>query len=196
MMLRISFIILNLLFFTHLAFASEELKEAEQIHTHIESGVVYCDVQAFNHESYFLNVLGAGSALTVYWQFNVRKISEYWIDQAVVTVRLGRQVIPDLVTKRWLMRDLSSGVVRYTAEIEEAMNFLSAMNHAAVVDVSVLDAESKYWLEAKLYSQEGTLKEDGWWTSLINWGEKMGSVAIKLHEDEVDGAAAEVKDEQ
>jgi len=196
MMFRISFFLLNFMFFSFAASAAEELKESEQIHTHIEAGVVYCDVQALNHEAYFLNVLGAGSAMTVYWQFKVRKISEYWIDQAVVTVRLGRQVIPDLVTKRWLMRDLSGGVVRYTAEIEEAMMFLSEMNHAAVVDVSVLDANSKYWLEAKLYSYEGTLKEDGWWTSLINWGEKMGSVAINLNNDVVGESVVGVTDEQ
>lgn len=189
--MRISFIILSLLCFSWSAFAAEELKEAEQIHTHIEAGVVYCDVQAPNHEAYFLNVLGGGSPMTVFWQFNVRKMSEYWIDQVVVSIRLGRQIIPDLVTKRWLMRDLSSGTVRYTAEIEEAMIFLSAMDHAAVVDVSVLDTNNKYWLEAKLYSHEGQLQADGWWSSLINWGEFMGSVAIKF----ADTPSTEARDE-
>lgn len=170
---------LSLLIFSFLVNAEDELNEPKQIHTHVEKGVVYCDVVAFNHEAYFLKVLGGGSPLTVYWQFQVLKKRPYWLNQVVVNVRLGRQVIPDLVTKRWLMRDLSSGVVRYTSDIEIAMRFLSDMDHIAVVDVSVLDIKESYALAATLHTHEGKLEQSVGLAALVDWGEEIGLAAIE-----------------
>ncbi len=160
----------------------------EETHVHIEKGVVYCDVQTFNQEAYILKVIGSGSPMTVFWQFEVFQVRDYWLDKSVVSIRLGRQVIPDLVTQRWLMRDLSGGLVKYTSDAEEAMRFLTQMQHAAVVDVSVLDGAMNYTLETKLFTHEGESEDKSWWSSMTDWGEDMGSVSLQLpmtdnHED-------------
>ncbi|MDX8387630.1 MAG: DUF4390 domain-containing protein [Ghiorsea sp.] len=164
--------------------SAEEIQPVKQTHTHFEDGVVYCDVQTFDQEPFILKVIGGGSPMTVFWQFDVQKHRQTWVDTSVALVRLGRQVIPDLVTKRWLMRDLSGGLVKYTSDIRIAMRFLTEMNHAAVVDVSVLEAEAEYVLETTLYMHEGEWEESGWWSSLFNWGEDMGTVTLELQDKE------------
>jgi len=162
-----------------LAWADDDMP-VKQTHVHIEKGVVYCDVQSFQQEAYVLNVLGSGSSLTVFWQFVVVRPRSFWPDQTIAKVRLGRQVIPDLVTQRWLMRDLSSGVVHDTRNVREAMRFLTEMQHAAVVDTSILDTGTSYRLEVRLYLHEGEQAEESWFSGLLNWGVDMGSVVFDL----------------
>ncbi|WP_038247615.1 DUF4390 domain-containing protein [Ghiorsea bivora] len=157
--------------------AKENLNK--ETHVHIEDGVVYCDVQTFNQEAYVLNVLAGGSSLTVFWQFDVLRKQRFWLDKSVASVRLGRQVIPDLVTKRWLMRDLSSGVVHYTRNVHVAMRFLTEMHHAAVVDVSILDGQEKFYLETQLYIYEGEQGSKGWFADILG-GVDMGTVELVL----------------
>ena len=159
---------------------AEENQMNKETHIHIEGGVVYCDVQTFNQEAYVLNVLAGGFSLTVLWQFDVLLEQKFWLDKSVAKVRLGRQVIPDLVTKRWLMRDLSSGVVHYTDNVHVAMRFLTEMSHAAVVDVSILDEEEKYQLKTRLYMYEGEESSKGWLTDLVDLGVDMGMVELDL----------------
>lgn len=179
-MLRILIACLLCLCFPFSQVAAEENQMNKETHIHIEDGVVYCDVQTFNQEAYILNVLAGGSSLTVFWQFDVLRKQQFWLDKSVAKVRLGRQVIPDLVTKRWLMRDLSSGVVHYTANVHVAMRFLTEMHHAAVVDESILDAEEKYQLKTRLYMYEGEKGSKGWLAGLIDWGVDMGTVELVL----------------
>jgi len=150
------------------------------MHIDFEAGVVYCDVQTFQQEAYTLKVLGEGSPMTVFWQFDVMQHRDYWLDARVASVRLGRQVLADLVTKRWIMRDLNSGVVRYTTNIQEAMRFLTEMNHAAVVDVSVLEEGLAYKLETRFYLHEGNWEEASGWTSWMDWGVPMGAVMFDV----------------
>ncbi|MDQ7001597.1 MAG: DUF4390 domain-containing protein [Ghiorsea sp.] len=176
-MLRI-FIYLLCLCFTFTQVEAKENQLNKETHVHIEDGVVYCDVQTFNQEAYVLNVLAGGSSLTVFWQFNVLRKEQFWLDKSIARVRLGRQVIPDLVTKRWLMRDLSSGVVHYTRYAHVAMRFLTEMYHAAVVDVSILDAHDAYYLKTKLYIYEGEQGRNGWFSGMLDWGLDMGTVEL------------------
>jgi hypothetical protein len=161
------------------AWADERIT-VEETHVHFEGGVIYCDVRTFNQEAYILKVLGSGSPMTVFWQFEVLKKRGLWLNRSVATVRLGRQVIPDLVTKRWLMRDLSGGVVRYTSDAHIAMQFLTEMNRAAIVDISILEPEANYELQTMLYMHEGEWDESSWWSSVTNWGENMGSLDLVL----------------
>jgi len=185
------FLFLAMMVFQLLVFGAEaeENPLVKQTHIHIENGIVYCDVQTFNQEAYILKVLGGGSPLTVFWQFDVLRERAFWSNSSVAVVRLGRQVIPDLVTKRWLMRDLSAGVIRYTSDIHVAMRFLTTMNHAAAVDVSLLNKQEKYILGTKLYVYEGEWEEEAsWWTTMMNWGEDMGSVELIIPDE---GAAVE-----
>jgi hypothetical protein len=161
---------------------AEDDVDSEKIHAYIQDGVVYADIQSFAEESYILKVIASGSPMTVFWQFEVSQSRDYWLDKQVAEVRLGRQVIPDLVTQRWLMRDLSGGVVKYTSDAHEAMRFLTSMNHVAVVDVSVLDTQKAYTLAIKVFMYEGEQEEQGWWSSLIDFGEDIGSLNLDLSE--------------
>lgn len=159
---------------------AQEKQPVKETHVHFKGGVVYCDVQTFNQAAYILKVLGGGSPLTIYWQFNVLEKRDYWFNSSVALVRLGRQVIPDLVTKRWVMRDLSAGLIKYTSDVRIAMRFLTEMEDAAVLDVSILNAQSEYVLETKLFMYEDEREEEDWWSSLGNWGEDMGQVNFNV----------------
>lgn len=165
--------------FTLAQLEAKENQINKETHIHISDGVVYCDVQTFNQEAYVLNVLAGGSSLTVFWQFDVMRKRSFWLDQSVASVRLGRQVIPDLVTKRWLMRDLSSGVVHYTNNVHVAMRFLTEMQHAAVVDVSILNGQEEYYLETQLYMYEGEQGDNAWFADMFG-GVDMGTVELML----------------
>ncbi len=177
-MLRV-FTCLLCLCFTFAQLEAKENQINKETHVHIENGVVYCDVQTFNQEAYVLNVLASGSSLTTFWQFDVLRKRSFWLDKSVASIRLGRQVIPDLVTKRWLMRDLSSGVVHYTRNVHVAMRFLTEMHHAAVVDVSILDEQEKYYIETQLYIYEGEQGSNGWFADIFG-GVDMGVVELVL----------------
>ena len=166
---------------------AENVDVRDDAHVHIQDGVVYCDARTFQQEAYILTVLGSGSPLTVQWQFEVFQQRNFWLDKRVAVVQLGRQVIPDLVTKRWLMRDLSVGVIRYTSDIDEAMRFLTEMAHVAVIDMSLLETEADYALEVTFFIHEGEHEKEGWWSSLTDWGESMGAVKLKLPHEGGDG---------
>ncbi|MDX8381476.1 MAG: DUF4390 domain-containing protein [Ghiorsea sp.] len=176
-----SFSLLLSAFLSTTAWAEDEVAD-EQIHTQIEKNIVYCNIQTFDKEAYVLNVIASGTPATVLWQFDVLQKHDLWLDEQVVSVRLGRQVIPDLVTQRWLMRDLSGGVVKYTNDAHEAMRFLTRMDHVAVVDVSILDQAFHYTLAAKMFLHEGREEKTGWWTTLTNWGDTVGIISLDLGE--------------
>ncbi len=152
----------------------------EETHVHIEDGVVFCDVQSFEQEAYILKVIGSGSPMTVFWQFDVLEQRKYWLDKEVARVRLGRQVIPDLVTQRWLLRDLSGGVIKHTNDAHEAMHFLTNMRHIAVVDVSVLEPSNTYTLDVHLFIYEGEGEHESWLSLFSNAGFDMGSVPLHI----------------
>jgi len=159
---------------------AQEHKGMQHPSVHVEDNIVYCDVQTFQQEAYILKVLAGGSAMTVAWQFEVDQYRSLWLNKTVANVRLGRQVIPDLVTQRWLMRDLSSGVIGYALDVHAAMRFLTEMNQVAVVDVSVLEYQTDYVLNTTFYMYEGERRGGGWWSSLVNWGVDVGSVSFQL----------------
>jgi len=164
---------------TSLAWA-DEVESLDEVEIYIEDGVLYSNVQTFQQESYILKVIGSGSPMTVVWQFDVDQVRDYWLDKQVVSVRLGRQVIPDLVTQRWLMRDLSAGVVRHTTDAREAMQFLSSISQVAVLDVSVLNLENEYVLNTRFFLYEGEVEDDSWLPLFNNSGEDIGSVLLSL----------------
>ncbi len=159
---------------------------ADDVRAYIEDGVIYSDVQAFQQEAYILKVIGSGSPMTVFWQFDVKQVRDYWLNKQVVSVRLGRQVIPDLVTQRWLMRDLNVGIVRHTSNAQEAMRFLAEMNQVAVIDVSVLDADKSYLLSTRLFLYEGEAEEESWIPLFNNSGVDLGDIPLDLEAEGVD----------
>ncbi|MDQ6988839.1 MAG: DUF4390 domain-containing protein [Mariprofundaceae bacterium] len=158
--------------------APQDLKQTD---VHFSQGIVYGDVQTFSQEAYILKVLAAGSAMTASWQFEVLEKYDYWLNQSLVQVVLARQVLPDLVTKRWLMRDLSGGVVRYTTDVHLAMRFLTEMRDVAVVDASLLTLHTDYVLESSVYLTEGERTAAGW-LAWFNWGDAVGRIDFSLNE--------------
>jgi len=140
---------------------AEEAQSHQQTTIHITDGVLYCDAQTFAQEAYMLKVLAGGSPLTVSWQFEVQEHRAFWLNNTLASVQLSRQVLPDLVTKRWLMRNLSSGVVRYTTDVHTAMSFLTGMRHVAVLNTSLLMDDASYTIETKLYMHEGEAQVGG-----------------------------------
>ena len=78
------------------------------------------------------------------------------------------------------MRDLSGGVVRHTTDAQEAMQFLTGLTQAAVLDVSILDVENTYVLNTRFFLYEGEAEEDTWIPLLRNSGIDMGNVPLPL----------------
>ena len=178
-MLLFSRLICVFIFSVSLAWAEGE-QGFEGTHTYVESGVLYSNVQTFEQDSYILKVIGSGSPMTVFWQFEVFQERDYWLNKQVVSVRLGRQVIPDLVTKRWLMRDLSSGVVTHTNDAQEAMRFLTGIAKVAVLDVSILNENAAYILQTKLFLYEAEEAQESWLPLFGNSGIEISETPLVL----------------
>ncbi len=178
MMLRYAVLFFLLLPAAHVA--AEEAQNMQQTDIYFTDDILYCDVQTFDQEAYILKVLAGGSAMTVAWQFAVQEQRSFWLNTSVATIELGRQVLPDLVTKRWLMRDLSGGVVHYTTDVQVAMRFLTEMQHIAVLDTSLLIADEDYVLLISIAMNEGEKNTESWWASWFGGGETVSEVDFKL----------------
>jgi hypothetical protein len=97
----------------------------------------------------------------------------------VASVRIERQVVPDLVTRKWMLADLTTGIHRRTGSLDDALAFLTRLQHFPVIDRSLLQPGKNYLLEIQLEEVKGEI-ERGWWTRL--WGNEQttGTLVFSL----------------
>ncbi len=136
---------------------------AAQVEVKVDVGeqVVYCDVQLGSDVEGLRAALSEGTPVSITWEIRVTEINSYWLNDDIGTVKLTRRVIPDLISRAWLLLDSSSGITRRVLSIEDAESFLVRLQRFPMVDRSLLKKDERYRLEVELQVQEG-LEDKGW----------------------------------
>jgi len=153
--------------------------DAVALHVDVEKDVIYCDVQLGQNPEALAAALNDGTQVTFTWTVKVYEVKPYWIDSQVASVHVVHQVIPDLVTRRWLLADRTSGIHRRTGSLDEAMAFLTQLQHFPVIDRSLLSPGKHYRLEIQVEEDKGEI-ERGWWARLWGHEQTTGTLAFSI----------------
>lgn len=132
--------------------------------------VVYCEAQWPGAGESLTQALQSGIAVTLVWHVQVSEIQKYWLNKNIADIKVSRRVIPDLLSRTWLLEDETSGISRQTSSLEEAVQFLTRLEHFPVLDRSLLTAGTQYRISVAIEEFEGEIKED-WWVALWNPGQ-------------------------
>jgi hypothetical protein len=154
-------------------------QEAVELHADIEPDVIYCDVQLGQNTDALAATLKDGTQVTFTWTVKVYEVQPYWFDSEVASVRIEHQVVPDLVTRKWVLADLTTGIHRRTGSLDEALTFLTQLQHFPVIDRSLLKKGKNYRLEIQLEESKGEI-ERGWWTRLWGHEQTTGTLVFSL----------------
>lgn len=148
---------------------SAACEEKSSIQIDASQAVVYCDV-SLNVSSHALEVaLQEGSQMTYHWDIIIEEVRGYWLNSDVGQIQFQRQVIPDLVSKQWQLKDSNSGISGTTFSTRRAVDFLTQLKNFPVIDKSLLQSGSAYKLRIKLYVEEGEISEH-WWSGAVKLG--------------------------
>jgi Domain of unknown function (DUF4390) len=153
--------------------------ETVELHADIEPDVIYCDVQLGQNPDVLAATLRDGTQVTFSWTVKVYEVKPYWFDSEVASVHIEHQVIPDLVTRRWLLADLTTGIHRRTGSLDDALAFLTQLQHFPVIDRSLLKRGKSYRLEIQLEETKGEI-ERGWWARLWGHEQTTGTLVFSL----------------
>jgi len=144
-----------------------------------DSEVIYCTAGPVTMTAKEKQALSEGTPITFSWEIIMKEVNTYWINNTVGSITFIRQAIPDLISKTWLLTDSSSGISRRVRSIDEAILWLSYLDHFPTLDRSLLTAGSTYNFHIKIHIHEGEYR-DSWWTDLIRFETTVGQKEIIL----------------
>lgn len=140
--------------------------------------VVYCDAIWPADVAHVRETLRSGIAMTVIWHLTLSRSRQYWPDEEIADIEVVRHVRPDLLSRRWVLEDRSTGIVRSVNRLNEAISFLTRLRHYPVVDRSLLESGQLYDLEVSLQSFDGKQME-GWWRRLLRGDDFTASLSFR-----------------
>ena len=130
--------------------------------------VVYCSVGPVSISERLKLALREGTPVTFYWKLIVDRQRSYWMNDNLATIEFSRTVMPDLVTRSWVLSDSSSGISKRVMSLERAIDFLTGLRYFPMLDQSLLDAQEQYVVRVRLYSSEGEV-DDRWWQEALRF---------------------------
>ncbi len=133
------------------AYANPESRMA----VNIGSKLVSCDAQVHYDQQHLAKVLREGAEITVSWEITVGEHRKYWFKRTVATLDVKRQVIPDLVSRSWLLVDITSGISQRVFSLDQAIQFLTHLQHFPVIDRSILSSGHRYRMDITANEIEG-----------------------------------------
>jgi len=139
--------------------------ESGDLQLDLDQQVIYCAVEWQGDSESLSQALKAGIAVTFIWQVQVDRVRAYWINETIADIQVSRRVIPDLLSRHWVLEDEASGISRRVASLPEAMHFLTWLEHFPVLDRSLLAADTPYRISIRVAKQEGEINE-AWWAGL------------------------------
>ena len=158
--------LLFMMFFTHLAHAEEPLAK---LHIDTSQDVVYCSTTPNTESKQLITLLNDGIPITFTWDISIEEVRDYWLNKDVGNVQFYRQIMPDLVSRQWILKDSNSGISRTTVSEQSAISFLAKLQHFPVIDKSLLVSGVTYQVRVRLYIEEGEVNEN-WWSNLTKLG--------------------------
>lgn len=139
--------------------------ESGDLQLNLNQQVIYCAVEWQGDRESLTQALESGIAVTFVWQVQVKKVQDYWLNETIADIQVSRRVLPDLLSRTWLLEDEASGISRRVSSLPEAIRFLARLEHFPVLDRSLLDAATLYKISISVAEQEGEINE-AWWTTL------------------------------
>ncbi len=139
--------------------------ESGDLQLDLNQQVIYCAVEWQGDRESLSQALQAGIGITFVWQVQVKKVQDYWPNKTIADIQVSRRVLPDLLSRNWVLEDKASGISRRVSSLPEAIRFLTQLEHFPVLDRSLLDAATLYRISISVAKQEGEINE-AWWATL------------------------------
>jgi len=124
--------------------------------------VIYCAAQWNGNRESLARALKSGIDISFKWHIEVARNRSYWINESVAAIEFSRHVHPDLLTRQLLLEDSASGISRRAQSLDEAIDFLTHVEHFPVLDKSLLAPDELYELAIVIEKQEGHMGQT-WW---------------------------------
>jgi len=168
---------LFVMFFLYAGYSYAE--ELAEVQVDASQSVIYCDVSSDIATERLEVALKEGSLVTYVWEVIIEEEREYWLNKSIGSVQFSRQVVPDLVSRQWLLKDSNSGITSATLSTQKAMSFLAALKHFPIIDKSLLQSGTSYTIRVKLYVEEGEVS-DHWWDAMTKLGKTVALGSFTL----------------
>jgi len=139
--------------------------ESNSLKIETDQKVLYCSAQITVPEDTFSLAMDDGIAVTTEWHIQVGKIRKYWLNENIADITVTRRAQPDLLTRSWLLTDTSSGISRRVYQIEDAIHFLSGLEHFPVLDRSLLETNTPYKASISIKIHSGEINT-AWWVNV------------------------------
>jgi len=136
--------------------------EADSLSVDATQQVIYCTALWAGGQKALSDALQAGIAVTVVWNVQVEEVHSYWLNSPVAEIQLRRRVVPDLLSRNWLLEDVASGISRRVYSLPEAVRFLSSLESFPVLDRTLLVADAVYRMSITIEQHDGDMS-DAWW---------------------------------
>jgi hypothetical protein len=140
--------------------------ESGDLQLDLNQQVIYCAVEWQGDRESLSQALQAGIGVTFVWQVQVKQLQDYWLNKTIADIQVSRSVLPDLLSRNWVLKDEASGISRRVSSLPEAIRFLTRLENFPVLDRSLLDAATLYRISIGVAEQEGEINE-AWWATLL-----------------------------
>lgn len=146
--------------------SSASAEESGGLDIRIDEKLIYCAATLKERDSGFIHALKDGIPVTTVWNIQVDKIREYWMNKAIAEITLVRRVVPDLLSRSWILEDQASGISRKVYSMDAVGRFLTHLEYLPVLDRSLLAASTPYMMRVDVEMHTGEVN-DGWWGNLL-----------------------------
>ncbi|MDQ6986693.1 MAG: DUF4390 domain-containing protein [Mariprofundaceae bacterium] len=137
-----------------------------QLQVAVEGDVLTCSASPTALPDGLERALREGSEISVNWHISVEIERKYWLNKSMGDIKLNRRVIPDLVSRSWLLEDQTSGITRRVFVLREATDFLTMLQNFPVLDRSLLNAGQAYVVKVVAREREGDV-QNSWWRAWL-----------------------------
>ena len=145
-------------------------EEPNGLKIELDQQVVYCEAELPIASVSLEQALQSGIAVTLVWHVQIAEVQEYWLNKSIADIKVSRRVVPDLLSRKWLLVDAASGISRQESSLQAAMQFLTRLEHFPVLDRSLLVTNTPYRVSIAIEKHEGEINE-GWWAALWSPGQ-------------------------
>jgi len=140
--------------------------DTSTLNVQMDDKVIYCAATLKNSDDIFFHALKDGIPVATVWSVQVDRPREYWLNKSIAGIVVVRRVVPDLLSRSWLLEDQASGISRRVYTASEVSRFLSSLDHFPVLDRSLLAANTVYLMRASVELHTGDINE-AWWNGLM-----------------------------
>ncbi|MDQ6979021.1 MAG: DUF4390 domain-containing protein [Mariprofundaceae bacterium] len=178
--------LLMLIVWSPSALANPKPQPPAEVRVAMDATVVYSDSYSEVPQEHIRTLLNEGAIVSTSWQLSVQRHRSYWVNERIANVEIIHQVTPDLIARRWILLDVSTGISKTTRSLQHALNFLLTMKSVPVVDRSLLQQQDellqergRYLLRVRLHVRDGVINPAAW-RSLLRLGKTVGMKDFSL----------------